>query len=276
MKRYLKFEIKQMCNDNDKIKEYKDIEKFENKDFNKDKALSLYFISKAVSDWSGCKDPLPTPPKGFDLLKTFQCYDSYSDKYRNMVVVYKSNVENMLIVSFSGTKYLSEWVDDADFRQTSPESYNDNSILVHNGFYSMYKSMRDDFFKLLSENVIQGMQIISTGHSLGGCLAALCYVDILKNLSKLNFNDSIKIFLYTFASPRVGNIEFANFINANNNNNNSIAYRVINTEDIIPLAILPVISDYIYENYNNIIVFTLNLKDNGLNHGQAYLKFLSS
>ena len=64
-----------------------------------------------------------------------------------------------------------------------------------------------------------------------------------------------------------------NYINENNNTK-SIAYRVLNTEDIIPQAILPVIEDYVYENYNNLIFFTKNLKDNNLNHGKAYLEFL--
>jgi triacylglycerol lipase len=274
MKKYLKFEIRQLCNKDDKIKVFNDIEPFKDKNFDKQKALSLYYIDKAVSDWSGCKDPLPNPPKDFILLKTFQCYDSYSNKYRNMVVMYKS--DNMIIISFSGTKYLSEWVDDANFSQTNSEFYNDPNILIHVGFYSMYKSMRNDFFQTLQENININMNIVCTGHSLGGSLAAICYVDILKNLDKLNFNDSIKIFLYTFASPRVGNIEFANFINNANNNSNTIAYRVVNTEDIIPLAILPVITNYIYEHYNNLISFTLNLKDNGLNHGLSYINFLSS
>ena len=274
IKSYLKYQIKELCSDNDKVTNFTDIEPFIDKSFNKSNALSLYYICKAVSDWSGCKTPLPNPPNSFSLNKTFKCYDSYSNKNRHMSVLYYSDELNMILISFSGTKYLSEWIDDANFTQTNPEFYNDKNIYIHSGFYSMYNSMRTELFQTLNQIITkENTVIVSTGHSLGGCLAAICYVDILKNLNNLPKNDSINTYLYTFASPRVGNIDFANYINENNNTK-SIAYRVLNTEDIIPQAILPVIEDYVYENYNNLIFFTKNLKDNNLNHGKAYLEFL--
>lgn len=279
LKRYLKFQIKQLCQKDDKVKVFNPIQPFKDKNFDKNNALSLYYITKAVSDWSGCKDPLPAPPENFTMLKTFQCYDSYANKNRNMVVSYVSNNLNMIIISFSGTKYLSEWVDDTDFIQINPTFYNDSNILIHKGFYSMYNSMRDDLFNTLKNTINkENTTIILTGHSLGGCLAAICYVDILKNINNLPNNENINTYLYTFASPRVGNINFANYINQNNNTptniTKNIAYCVLNTEDIVPQAILPLIEDYIYENYNNLIFFTKNLKDNNLNHGKAYLDFL--
>jgi len=275
LKNYLKIQIKKLCNQNDKIKVFNPILPFKDKNFDKSNALSLYYINKAVSDWSGCKDPLPEPPENFKLIKTFQCYDSYSDKNRNMIVMYKSDILNMMIISFSGTKYLSEWVDDADFRQISPNFYNDSKILIHRGFYSMYNSTRDDLFNTIKNNITENTLIILTGHSLGGCLAAISYVDILKNLQSLPFYSTIKSYLYTFGSPRVGNNDFANFINNNNDKDFFVSYRVANTEDVIPIAILPVIGEYIYEHYNNLVYFTINLKDNNLNHGESYIKFLS-
>lgn len=279
IKSFLKQQIKKLCSNNDKVKNFTDIEPFIDKKFNKSNALSFYYITKAVSDWSGCKDPLPDPPKSFLLNKTFQCYDSYSNKNRNMVTLYYSDDLNMILIAFSGTKYLSEWIDDANFTQTNPSFYNDKNIYIHSGFYSMYNSMRNELFETLNKIITkENTTFVSIGHSLGGCLAAICYVDILKNLNTLPKNDSINTYLYTFASPRVGNIDFANYINENNytlsNNKRNIAFRVLNTEDIIPQAIFPIINNYMYENYNNLIFFTKNLRDNNLNHGKAYLDFL--
>ena len=50
-------------------------------------------------------------------------------------------------------------------------------------------------------------KIFVTGHSLGGALAVFAAVDLKKN-----FYPETSIILYTYGQPRVGNVDFSNFI----------------------------------------------------------------
>lgn len=64
--------------------------------------------------------------------------------------------------------------------------------------------------------------IITTGHSLGGAVATIAGA----YLRKAGF----AVDIYTFGSPRPGNDDFANYINAGN----GAHYRVTHTDDPIP------------------------------------------
>lgn len=71
------------------------------------------------------------------------------------------------------------------------------------------------------------MQCFVTGHSLGGALATLSALHISQ---KTQFFDPI---LYTFANPRAGDGDFAAQCR------NLTAYRVFNSEDLVPNLPLP-------------------------------------
>lgn len=76
-------------------------------------------------------------------------------------------------------------------------------------------------------------QIFITGHSLGGALATLATSHIIKLISdnKISANPPI---LYTFASPRAGDSDFAaNFSSLEE------CYRIANSEDIVPKIPIP-------------------------------------
>lgn len=274
IKKKIKDAIKETCNNSDElINIIPKIEKFTDKNFNKKNALSLNYINYSVSKFCGCKKELRPFTDDFIIYDIYECYDTYAGKNRNISVLFYSDKLKTAIISFSGTHFLSEWIDDSNFNQINPYFINNKNLLIHQGFYNMYNSMRDKFLNSLNyiKNVLVGKDdiftFICTGHSLGGCLASICYLDLISN-------DNLKnLILYSFASPRVGNIEFANVIN--NSKEKNTVWRIINTEDIIPIAILPVINSIIYENYENLFTFTLNLKDNKLNHIQSYTQFLS-
>lgn len=232
----------------------------------------MNYINYSVSKFCGCKKELKPFTDDFIIYDIYECYDSYAKKNRNISVLFYSEKLKMVIISFSGTHFLSEWIDDTQFNQINPNFVSNKNILIHEGFYNMYKTMRDKFLSSLEyiKNVLDpndDLTLVCTGHSLGGCLASICYLDLITNY-KIN-----NLILYSFGAPRVGNIEFANIIN--NSREKNTVWRIINTEDIIPIAILPVINSIIYENYENLYTFTLNLSDNRLNHIKAYTQFLS-
>jgi hypothetical protein len=91
----------------------------------------------------------------------------------------------------------------------------------------------------------QHAQILVTGHSLGGCLAAAlapCIASWLGGAANIN--------VYTFAAPSPGNSDFADYFNnlfvTPGNTNTSTAFRFYNDIDVVPnaWATLPTIMSY--------------------------------
>ena len=238
--------------------------------FNKEHAFSFLMLNFAVSSWSGCQSNLPILDN-FIIKKTFQGYDSKAGKNRDIAALYYSQNLNMAIMSFSGTMYISEWDNDFDFTQVNPSDINkDNNILVHKHQYEMYNSLRNSFIIALNDikNEEPEFLFISTGHSLGGALSSLCFFDVISN-NIISENQGHKV-LYSFASPRVGNVVFADVINKE-----TTAFRVSNSEDIITTLPLPISGNTKYEHTDMCISFSMNLNNYGSNHIDAYIKALS-
>lgn len=90
-------------------------------------------------------------------------------------------------------------------------SYEHNERWVHNGFLQTYTAVQPPLLRMLDEIMDNGEEeqwhIYCTGHSMGGALACLAAYEI----SSLDFQTvpKPKISVYTFGSPRVGNIPFA-------------------------------------------------------------------
>lgn len=91
----------------------------------------------------------------------------------------------------------------------------------------------------------QGAQILVTGHSLGGCLAAAlgpCIANWLGGAANMSVN--------TFAAPSPGNSDFASYYNtlfvAPQTTDTSTAFRFYNSLDVVPnaWATLPTIETY--------------------------------
>ena len=107
---------------------------------------------------------------------------------------------------------------------------------VHEGFYEAYASLREDLHRAVREEVRRNgvAEIYFTGHSLGGAMATLAAKDFHHNsLPRINahlrqlhqqqaarsrqavpeeFND-VRIGIYNFGSPRVGDFAFHNLYN---------------------------------------------------------------
>ena len=84
------------------------------------------------------------------------------------------------------------------------------AALLHAGFYVSYNN------SMLEPNITAsvrkmhaehpGAPLYAIGHSMGAALATICAMDVK---FKVGLRD---VRLYTFGSPRVGNLEFANFV----------------------------------------------------------------
>ena len=95
---------------------------------------------------------------------------------------------------------------------------------VHPGFATAWKEVAEDVLAALESAAAlhESYAIIVTGHSLGGAVATIAAGHLRR--------DGFDIDLYTYGSPRVGNLAFATFIT----NQAGAEYRVTHADDPVP------------------------------------------
>lgn len=132
-----------------------------------------------------------------------------------------------VFIVFRGARTLPEVLDHFQTQQ-EPFLHDDKLGLVCSGIQKLY-SRSDGYCQSLQQSIAETLESISTnaqifiaGHSLGAALATLATIHIA---SQTSFKKPI---LYTFASPRVGDIKFAAQFKALE------YYRIANSEDFVP------------------------------------------
>lgn len=166
-----------------------------------------------------------------------------------------------IYIVFRGTMNLGEWIsnfkvfqiplgslDLLNWRHVGKARKELNTTgEVHLGFYRTYTRPKQNWWidkfllkdvKALSTIVEEVLkrecpptsamkpQIYVTGHSLGGALATLA-ANHIGELIKNNKISALPPILYSFASPRVGDVEFARNFSVE-------SYRIANSEDVVP------------------------------------------
>ena len=131
-------------------------------------------------------------------------------------------------VVFRGSFELSDWLYNLFiFKKNIKNNININNIKVHSSFYNLlfnnnlYTDILNEIIKLTNQYTDYKLNV--TGHSLGGALATLFSFF-------LSYSITSKIYIFSFASPRVGNRKWANIFN---NKENLIHYRFVNQKDIV-------------------------------------------
>ena len=240
------------------INKFEDLTKFDKKN-----AKVFLQFSFDISNWSLKNDDKFLPMlANFNCIKTFDCYDSDAFKYRKFCGLFYSKDLNIALIGFAGTEFTSEWFLDFDYKQINPLSIiKDEKIFVHIQHYNIYNSLRDELIKSLKSIINDDTVVVSTGHSLGGSVASICFLDLVINNIIKNRT------LYTFGSPRTGNTAFAKIIN-----DEKTAMRLANTADLATSVPPPIIQNYIYTHYEG-IYFIMNLESYSLNHGQSYTDY---
>ena len=165
---------------------------------------------------------LPVPPNNDTLLKrkihntAKYAAEAYQDKNDsssngrrligndNKVHGFVKYEENAIIVSFRGTVDEKDWKINAKISKLHYQSC--AGCKVHAGFSSYYNSIQMQVLAKVSalSHAHPNSKVIVTGHSLGGALANLAAVE----LAKAGYNTD----LITYASPRVGNKQFSEYV----------------------------------------------------------------
>jgi triacylglycerol lipase len=141
---------------------------------------------------------------------------------------YIAESKEMIVVAFRGTKTLTNVSSYLDAVQI-PYPYVENCGKTHRGITRIYQTFRHKIIQNIKQLSTE-KQIVVTGHSLGGSLAALLTMDITVNTA---FKNPI---LYSFASlPIADDVFTKKFYRAVKN-----SIRIVNVHDAISNCMTPI------------------------------------
>lgn len=122
------------------------------------------------------------------------------------------------VLAFRGTVVSIEWIQNSLFLQKSFSL--SNEVKVHAGFLETHNSLWKRFKDQLEALLNPSLPLIITGHSLGGAVAQLMALELA----------ALQPVVYTFGSPRVGNLAFVQHYNRTVKK----SYRIVNGFDPVP------------------------------------------
>lgn len=189
--------------------------------------------------------------------------------------IFKVSGENTYILTFRGTRTGEELINDLDSVQTNFLDKKD--ILVHRGFYRLWRDMKDDLddFIIDIKSAEIEPKLIFTGHSLGAATSIFSALYIKKKLDKLKIKNEVSV--EVFASPRIGNDKFVYYTQ---DKLDSIKVH-INVTDIVvnlpPITFATLGNTWIYKDFDQTIKHDIQMGSVILNHRlDIYLYSISS
>ena len=127
-----------------------------------------------------------------------------------------------VVIAFRGTEDMTDARIDMQFSFDAFDSSLDQNIHVHSGFKTQYQSIKDKVRQYVSDKCDQyhPRQLLITGHSLGGALATLCSLDLIRD----SFSSTDK-FSHLRASNLIQNKEHSSDFSKSTNDKSSIIWR---------------------------------------------------
>lgn len=180
---------------------------------------------------------LSGPAKGFQVHDII--YDKKSDMQGYLGIMLK---KKQIYVVLRGSHSPLNWLFDFEIKHTDYISYPECDCDVHTGFYSISNDIKNVTITQLQllQNMYPSFSIILTGHSLAASVIELLSMELfLHDIDHQNYN---------FGKPRVGDKQFAEFVNTK-----ITPFRFTHYKDIVP-HLVPESANYfhscreIYEN----------------------------
>jgi len=216
----------------------------------------------------GVLDPISLFPPTFDVIIPLNTRVMLMPE--NVLWFFYSKSLNIVVLAFTGTYDDILAAVDLDYFQVDPTSLHNhtNDIMMHGGFWMLYRNIQSKLHETLDQYVDKSTQILITGLSLGGATSTIAILDLygrtLSNGSKLE-----DIVHYSFASPRVLNIVGAQYYDSMC----MPSHRIVNGSDIVPLVPLSIMGlrGTYFQHVKGIHYFDINMMNYYDNHILAYL-----
>ncbi|KAJ9154460.1 hypothetical protein P3X46_027790 [Hevea brasiliensis] len=163
--------------------------------------------------------------EGFEIIELIidiqHCLQAFVGVAKNL---------NAVVIAFRGTQEhsIQNWVEDLFWKQLDLNYPGMPDAMVHHGFYSAYHNttLRPGILNAVkrAKDYYGDLDIMVTGHSMGGAMAAFCGLDLTVNHKAKN------VMVMTFGQPRIGNADFVSYYSRLVPN----TIRVTNGHDIVP------------------------------------------
>jgi triacylglycerol lipase len=188
------------------------------------KALALKLANASLLAYNQFDAPAQfTMPPGYTLAAQFTADVLGNMELFGFVMVSATDA----VLAFRGTADFPDDIADIRFSQ-APYPYDSNAGLTHIGFTQAYGSCRAAVIAAVTA-LPAGITLYITGHSLGAAVATLAALDVAVNTP---FKQPI---IYTIASPRAGDPNFANRFDSTLVTSTIRSWRVVNMFDLVPL-----------------------------------------
>lgn len=159
------------------------------------------------------------PANDFQYYQTL--YDKKTDLHGYVGVI---QPENQILVVFRGSASTRNWMDDADVILTQYSTFVECNCNVHSGFYASSNNIYPFVHEYVNDmlDIFPNFNVIITGHSYGAAVAQLISMELLSN--------GIYSSLYNYGQPRIGDRNYANFVNSKMDK----LWRFTHYKDMIP------------------------------------------
>lgn len=151
------------------------------------------------------------PLEGYYALRESILVSSIRGKVANLgaFVAYRPTTKQ-LVVSISGTANIKQAFQDV--RTTKRKHPVGQGCSVHVGFWKMYNGIKSEVISALKKGLREHevLELVLTGHSMGGALSHLLAVDLLAP-GCLDVPHGLIIKLVIFGAPRSGNPKLSQF-----------------------------------------------------------------
>ncbi|XAR57122.1 Triacylglycerol lipase [Bertholletia excelsa] len=141
-----------------------------------------------------------------------------------------ANDLNAIVIAFRGTqeRSIQNWIEDLYWKQLDLNYPGMPDAMVHRGFYYAYHNttIRPGVLNAIerAKELYGDLDIMVTGHSMGGAMAAFCGLDLKVN------HEAGNVQVVTFGQPRIGNSVFVSYYHQFVPN----TVRITNEHDIVP------------------------------------------
>jgi len=206
-------------------------------------AYGAYCSSSSLSAWN-CK--------WCEYIPEFEM-SSVIDRDDLQAFVGYDKQASQIVVSFRGSSNIVDWLDDLTYNQV-PYPGVENGM-IHQGFYDAWEEVYDEVMSATKTlmNDHKGTTILVTGHSLGAAMAQIAAMDVKKYASSISDNAQIQV--YTYGSPRWGNLALVQYYATTVNLN----WRLVNVHDVVPTVPPTEIDGYSYHHTWTEVWYTLDM-----------------